>query len=78
MRLSIQPNNSSRSRRRVVETFQDIPDKGQLQFLFFADAVGPHAERGFVAVFPKRRGPLNPAQERTICDKPVYLEMHID
>ena len=62
----------------MLETFQNILDKGQLQFLFFADAVCPNAERGFIAVFPKRRDPLDPAQDITLCDKPVDLEMRID
>jgi hypothetical protein len=62
----------------VLETFQNIPDKGQRQLLLFADAVRTHKNRGFVAVFTKRRGPLDPAQDPTLCDKPVYLEMRID
>jgi hypothetical protein len=78
MRLPVHPNDSSRSRRRVLETFQNIPDKGQRQLLLFANAVRTHKNRGFVAVFTNRRGPLDPAQDTTLCDKPVYLEMRID
>src|SRR5438132_10130675 len=65
VRLPVYPNDSSRSRQRVLKTFQNIPDKGQLQFVFVADAVRPHTNRGFVAVFTKRRGPLDPGQDTT-------------
>src|SRR5688572_4450959 len=78
MRLPIHPNDSSHSRRRVLESLQHIPDKGQLQLLLFADAVRPYEDRGFVAVFPERRGPLDPGQDTTICGKPVHLEVSID
>jgi len=78
MRLPVHPDDSSRSRRRALKALQHRPNKGQLQSLLFADAVCPHAERGFIAVFPKRRDPLDPAQDITLCDKPVDLEMRID
>jgi hypothetical protein len=78
MRLPVHPDNSSRSRRRVLESLQNIPDKGQLQLLLFADAVCTHKYRGFIAVFPERRYPFDPGQDTTICGKPIHLEVRID
>ena len=78
VRCPVHPNNFSRCARRTLEALQNIPDKGQLQFLLFADAVRPYKNRGFVAVFPKRRGPLYPGQNTTICCKSLHLEMSID
>jgi hypothetical protein len=46
--------------------------------LLFADAVCTHEDRGFVAVFPKRRCPFDSGQNTTIGCKPVRLEMYID
>jgi hypothetical protein len=54
MGFPIHPNNGSRIRRRVLKTLQNIPGKGECQFLLFGDAVRPHEDRGFVAVFPER------------------------
>jgi hypothetical protein len=62
----------------VLESFQNMPDKGQLQLLLFADVVRPYEHRGFVAIFPERRGPLDPGQDTTICCKPVHPETGID
>jgi hypothetical protein len=42
VRPPVYSNDSSCSRRRVLETFQNVPDKGQLQLLFCADAVRPY------------------------------------
>src|SRR4029450_6014664 len=39
VRYPVHPNYSSRTRRRVLEALQNIPNKGQCQFLLFADAV---------------------------------------
>src|SRR5215475_8620167 len=78
MRLSIHPHDSSRSRRCALESLQNIPDKRQLQLLLFGNTICPYKERGFVAVFPERRGPFDPGQDTTICGKPIHLEMRID
>ncbi len=78
MRLPVHPNDSSRSRRRALETFQNIPDKGQLKLLLFADALCTRKNRGLIAVFPKHRFLFDPGQDTTICGKPVHLEMRID
>jgi len=42
MRCSVHSNNSSRTRGHMLETFQNIPNKGQCQFLLLADAVRPY------------------------------------
>jgi hypothetical protein len=78
MRFPVHPNDSSRSRRRVLESLQNVPDEGQLQLLLFAYAVCTHKNRGLVSVFPERRFPLDPGQDTTICGKPVHLETGID
>jgi hypothetical protein len=62
----------------VLELPQNVPDKGQLQLLLFADAVRTHEIYGFIAVLPERRFPLDPGQDTTICGKPVHLKMRID
>src|SRR5205814_590333 len=78
VRCPIHPNGSSRTRRRVLEAFQHIADKGQRQLLLFADAVRPYEDRGFVAIFPERRGLFHSGQDTTICCKPVHLELSLD
>jgi hypothetical protein len=62
----------------VLESLQNVPDKGQLQLLLFADAVRPHEDRGFVAVFPECRGPFHSGQDTTFSCKFVHLEMSVD
>src|SRR6516164_6823490 len=78
VRCPIHPNNFASYGQCTLETSQHIPSKGQLQLLLFANAVRPHKNRGFVAVFPERRGDLDSGQDTTSCGKPVYLEMCID
>src|SRR5207244_11992750 len=75
MRLPVHPNNSSRCRRRALEALKHIPDKGQLQLLLFADTVCTHKNRGLVALFPKRRGPMDSGQDAYICCTCMYLCM---
>src|SRR5712692_3637305 len=78
VRCSVHPNNSSRSRRLVPESLQNIPDKGQLQLLLFGNAIRPYKERGFITVFPERRYPFCLRQDTTFSCKSVHLEMSVD
>ena len=78
MRLPVHPNNFASYGQCTLEAFQNISDKGQLQLLLFADAVRTYENCGFIDVFPKRRCPLHPGQDTTICSKLIHLEMRID
>src|SRR4029453_3861875 len=73
LRLPIHPNNFASHGQCTLEAVQNISDKGQLQWLLFADAVRPYKDRGFVAVFAERRCPSHSGQAPTICGKPVNL-----
>src|SRR5438132_6015231 len=75
VRCPIHPNKSSRSRRLALKSFQHIPDNGQLQLLLFGNAVRSRNKRGFVAMFPERRCPLDPGQNTTLGCKSVHLEL---
>jgi hypothetical protein len=57
---------------------QDIPAKGERQFLLFADAVRPNTQHGFIPMLAFRRGLLDPGQDVTHRYQTVSLETGIE
>jgi hypothetical protein len=78
MGCAVHRNESASHGWRVLETSQDIPGKGYLNLLLSAYAARSNTHRGFVTVFAKHRGPLDPGQDTTICCQLIHLETGID
>src|SRR5919108_226570 len=63
VRGAIHRNEPARHRWSGLEMSQDIPAKGERQFLLFADAVRPNTQYGFIPMLAFRRGLLDPGQD---------------